>query len=948
MITLFIPYFGTFPNYFQAYLDSLAVNQDVLTVVLVTDIDTSSYVLPPNLRKITMSLQDIRHRISKLLRNVFGKSPSVETLVPTPYKLVDFKVTYPLLFDDLYDSSVDDFVGWGDIDLIYGKLNQFVVGNYDIIGGWHGHFTAIKNTILFKNLFMSVPKFYDLCTDGSKTYITDEIAFRQPLVDFIKTHDLKMCYINASFCDIVPPCFYNQFRPEAPKMAKNFFNVAKPRVNISYLSRDESGSLKTIYDSGEIQETSYVHLQKRAMSWSPVGKTYFITDNAFVLDEPVQPLVIPNNLFMTWHTKNLEPSVQANVDKIIRMNPDIKMQLYDLSACVEFIGANFPPEVLAAYNALKPIAYKADLWRLCILYIYGGIYMDISLVPNDNFFLKTLLTREHFTSDGIFYEDDKKYTSICNGLISCKPGNKILLKAIVTIVVNVSRRFYGRSEYAVSGPQCLGPIYDAAYDKEPLYIKHVGPKGSQTIHHNGAIVMTIMKKSNYSNKLPHYSDMWKNKDIYTDDVITIDSTGWPADMKILLAEINASKKIRLHLPAIPYTITRDEFSHDAYTGKVQRFSPMMRSLKVDGEPVFEVFHYGTETSESGADHDITLLTKEEWHSLRIDSMQFLDKKLTRAEAEAKVLDPKMVVSVLANWSTPLFKEFNRRFRKALTQNYRDRTTDIVCVPLGRSYDDALTGFNATVIETGIGYGSSCKPYRIFESYCWMSKTLGEEKVSPNNYWFVIPNFYNIEDFKFTEVPSTLRPRVGFLGRVIAEKGGFVIAEIAKRFPNVDFVLCGQGNADPFLKSANISYKMPIHGSERSDFLGSCIATICASTYLEPFGGSGVESQICGTPVIAIDNGAFVETVEQFKTGLRCHTLADFCKGIQMALDGVFDRKYVRQRAIRLYDMYKLAKDYEYVFKSVLDIQKPEKNGWFSQDCHMKTLIKDGLTSSVPL
>ena len=72
-------------------------------------------------------------------------------------------------------------------------------------------------------------------------------------------------------------------------------------------------------------------------------------------------------------------------------------------------------------------------------------------------------------------------------------------------------------------------------------------------------------------------------------------------------------KIRLHLPAIPYTITRDEYSHDAYTGKVKRFSPMMRSRG------FEVYHYGVETSESGANKNFDLLTKEEWNKLRIQT-----------------------------------------------------------------------------------------------------------------------------------------------------------------------------------------------------------------------------------------------------------------------------------------------------------------------------------------
>jgi hypothetical protein len=63
--------------------------------------------------------------------------------------------------------------------------------------------------------------------------------------------------------------------------------------------------------------------------------------------------------------------------------------------------------------------------------------------------------------------------------------------------------------------------------------------------------------------------------------------------------------IRLHILAIPYTITNDEYSHDAFTGKVQRFAPMMRSRG------YEVYHYGVEGSVPNATKDIQLLTKKE-------------------------------------------------------------------------------------------------------------------------------------------------------------------------------------------------------------------------------------------------------------------------------------------------------------------------------------------------
>jgi mannosyltransferase OCH1-like enzyme len=937
-ITLFIPYFGSFPNYFQLYLDSLGKNADVLTVVLLTDIDISAYRVPENLQIQPMTLEILRLRIQAFLLKAFGHLTSIASIAPTCYKLCDFKIFYPLLFDEFCPVSSEDFVGWGDIDVIYGKLNQFVSDkSYDIVGGWHGHFTAIKNTLMFKQLSLTVPNIYKLCTDPSKSYATDEIAYRQPLVDFMKMHELKMCYLNATFCDIVPPCYYTMFRKDHDHYAKNFFNVLNSEKNISYLTWAADGRLTTLYDDGEIQETSYCHLQKRAMT-VPEGLTspYFITDSAFLPEVPQASEIIPRNLFMTWRTKTLPPTMQESLDRIRAMNPEFTIRLFDDEECKIFLLEHFPKEVAAALDALKPGAYKADLWRLCVLYIHGGIYMDSKLRPVDGVTLKQFLTREWFVSDGPYTDESGiTLTSIYNGFMCCKAKNSMVLKAIVTIVYNVSKKYYGDTAWSVTGPRMLAPLYTAAMNKEPLYLTHYGPT-FDTQYIECRKIKLFENYANYRKEVPadssYYQNQWKQKDIY-EPTITIDFARikWPSEISHIVQPTN---KIRLHLPAVPYTITRDEYSHDAFTGKVKRFAPMMQSLRdpVTEEPLFEVYHYGVETSESDAACDIQLMTKAEWHNLRIESLQFIDKTLTREAAETKLSDPTILVGTLANWDTPLFKEFNNRFRTHLQQNYRNTKTDIVCIPLGHSNDSAFNGLDLVKVEFGIGYSGSCMNYRIFESYSWMAKTLGEEKREPNNYWFVIPHGFDISAFKFA--PIVTRPRIGFLGRIGSTKGCYVIAEVAKLFPNVDFILCGQGDYKPFMTSPNIHYKEPIHGSERSDYLGSCIATMCPTVYLEPFGCSAIESQLCGTPVISVDNGGYVETVEQFKTGLRCHTLADYCKGVQMALDGAFDRAYVRERAVRLYDMYGLAKQYEYVFRSVLDIHTPGKNGWYSPDCHM--------------
>jgi glycosyltransferase involved in cell wall biosynthesis len=356
---------------------------------------------------------------------------------------------------------------------------------------------------------------------------------------------------------------------------------------------------------------------------------------------------------------------------------------------------------------------------------------------------------------------------------------------------------------------------------------------------------------------------------------------------------------------------------------------MMRSVGC------EVYHYGVEGSMSGATKDIQIMTHAEWDRLRVDSYVFLNPGISREEARRRMESSTFVHNDLSNWNTPLAKEFQTRLRDALTANYRSTRTDIVCTPLSHMYDKALEGGSYVIVESGIGYSGSYRDFRIFESYAWLNRTLGFEKKDPQNYWFVAPNYYNP-----AEIPLSLSPkplRVGYLGRVISNKGCGIIAEVASRMPHVQFVLCGSGDPSPFLRTPNVLYKAPIHGDERGEFLGELVAFMQLSKYLEPFGGGAVEAQFCGVPVICNDSGAMVETVEQGKTGLRCHTVADMCRGVEMAILGKFDRKYIHDRAVRLYSMYAVAAQYKYIFETILDVWRSEKNGWYSPDTHIGAL-----------
>jgi hypothetical protein len=58
----------------------------------------------------------------------------------------------------------------------------------------------------------------------------------------------------------------------------------------------------------------------------------------------------------------------------------------------------------------------------------------------------------------------------------------------------------------------------------------------------------------------------------------------------------------------------------------------------------------------------------------------------------------------------LYKIFNEKLRKHIIENYRNTSTDIICLPFGLAHDEALKDLNVVCVESGIGYENSYRNY----------------------------------------------------------------------------------------------------------------------------------------------------------------------------------------------------------------------------------------------
>jgi mannosyltransferase OCH1-like enzyme len=222
--------------------------------------------------------------------------------------------------------------------------------------------------------------------------------------------------------------------------------------------------------------------------------------------------IIPLNIYQTWHTKNLPYYMNKCVQKLKDTNPEFNYYLFDDDDCRIFIKKYFSKDVLNSFDKLIPGAYKADLWRYCVLYIKGGIYLDIKFCPVNNFKLLNLINKEYFCKD-----IPSSGSGIYNAIIISKPKNRLLLTAINTIVKNVNKNFYGYSSLEPTGPLLLKKIFSKKnINTLEMYL---GVKDNIfNIYLNDKPIFTIYKQyrdeqTNTSNNT-HYNTLWKNKSIY--------------------------------------------------------------------------------------------------------------------------------------------------------------------------------------------------------------------------------------------------------------------------------------------------------------------------------------------------------------------------------------------------------------------------------------------------
>ena len=141
----------------------------------------------------------------------------------------------------------------------------------------------------------------------------------------------------------------------------------------------------------------------------------------------IKKIKFPKKIFQTYHSIEKIPNYIHENRRMYA--PKYEVFILDDKIGLEFLKYNFNNDVVNKYNELSG-AHRADLLRYCLLYIHGGVYMDIKtiLTRNIDSFLKFDGPQRLYSVKSMI--DDTVY----QGFIASTSKNPIFLELIKKIL----------------------------------------------------------------------------------------------------------------------------------------------------------------------------------------------------------------------------------------------------------------------------------------------------------------------------------------------------------------------------------------------------------------------------------------------------------------------------------------------------------------------------------
>lgn len=220
------------------------------------------------------------------------------------------------------------------------------------------------------------------------------------------------------------------------------------------------------------------------------------------------------------------PRLEQNIWSFKHIYPSADYHLYSNDDVIDFIKGNFDQDVLEAYCALVPNAYKSDLARYCLLYHYGGVYSDLSYLH-----MRSMDLADY--EKLVVFRDVQGHPTwaTSTSVIAARPGLAVFERAINRIVEHHKTRYIGINPLAPTGPFLLGKVLaevddwqGTVFGDSKLLSKEAdGRANIVKLMPSGAVIAFRNKGGDadisdlIGTKTPSYNVLWKKKKIWKED-----------------------------------------------------------------------------------------------------------------------------------------------------------------------------------------------------------------------------------------------------------------------------------------------------------------------------------------------------------------------------------------------------------------------------------------------
>ncbi len=211
----------------------------------------------------------------------------------------------------------------------------------------------------------------------------------------------------------------------------------------------------------------------------------------------------------------------------------------------------------------------------------------------------------------------------------------------------------------------------------------------------------------------------------------------------------------------------------------------------------------------------------------------------------------------------------------------------------------------------------------FREYPFISISDSQRSLAPKlNYATTI--YHGIDVESFTPSFKNNDSHFVFLGTLSENKGIDIAVQAAHKL-GVRLTIAGEIREEdkpflekevfPYVDGERIKFIKEVNHQEKAALLSSASALLFPSRWSEAFGLVMVESLACGTPVIALNNGAVPEVLRNGKTGFIVDKEKDFSE--YMKRTNEISRKDCRDEAKIRFDIIAMASSYVEIYKSLI-------------------------------